>query len=55
VLISLWQWGEENCFEPGELNIAMVDKRRGQPLAKLQLRAKDGRILGPHDYRLVPK
>ncbi|HVJ43007.1 MAG TPA: helix-turn-helix domain-containing protein [Dongiaceae bacterium] len=55
VLIALWQWGEENCFEPGELNIAMVDKRRSQPLAKLQLRAKDGRILGPRDYRLVPK
>ncbi|HVJ32789.1 MAG TPA: helix-turn-helix domain-containing protein [Terriglobia bacterium] len=55
VLIALWQWGEENCFKPGELNIAMVDKPRGQPLAKLQLQARDGRVLGPRDYRLAPK
>lgn len=54
VLIALWQWGEENCCEPGELNVAMVDKPNGQPLEKLRLRAQDGRVLGPSDFRLAP-
>jgi DNA-binding HxlR family transcriptional regulator len=55
VLIALWQWGEENCFKPGELKLAMVDKPRGQPLARLQLLAQDGRLLGPHDFSLAPR
>lgn len=52
VLIALWQWGEENCFEPGELKYAMVDTPTGQPLARLELTAQDGRALGPRDFRL---
>ena len=55
ILIALWQWGEENCFEPGELDVAMVDKPSGQPLAKLRLLAQDGRVLGPRDFRLAPR
>lgn len=55
VLIALWQWGEQNCFEDGGLTSAMVDKRSGQPLARLQLTAQDGRSLGPRDFRLAPK
>ncbi|MCW2236037.1 winged helix-turn-helix transcriptional regulator [Azospirillum canadense] len=55
VLIALWQWGEENCFEPGELNVAMVDTPNGQPLTKLRLLAQDGRVLGPGNFRVAPK
>lgn len=55
ILIALWQWGEENCFDPGELDIAMVDKPSGQPLAKLRLQAQDGRALGSRDFRLAPR
>ncbi|EUB95225.1 transcriptional regulator, HxlR family [Rhizobium sp. CF080] len=55
VLVALWQWGEENCFEPGELTYAMVDKPDRQPLARLQLKAQDGRVLGPRDFRMVAK
>lgn len=54
VLIALWQWGEEACFVPGELKYAMVDCKKGQPLAKLHLQAKDGRALGPREFRLSP-
>jgi DNA-binding HxlR family transcriptional regulator len=55
ILVALWQWGEENCFKAGELDIEMVDKLSGQPLRKLQLTAQDGRALGPRDFRLARK
>ncbi|MBB3308488.1 DNA-binding HxlR family transcriptional regulator [Rhizobium sp. BK196] len=52
VLVALWQWGEEHCFEPGELDYAVVDSLTGQPLQKLQLTAEDGRSLGPQQFRI---
>lgn len=55
ILIALWQWGEENAFEPGELEYAMVDKESGEPLPKLELVARDGRILGPRDFRMAAR
>ena len=55
VLVSLWQWGEENCFEPGELGRIVVDRHGEEPLAKLALATKSGRMLGPADYKTVPR
>lgn len=55
VLVSLWQWGEENCFPYDELDRVMVDRKSGEPLAKIRLRTKGGRLLGPRDYTTVPK
>ena len=55
VLVALWQWGEENCFEPGELEFTLVDKLHGRPVAKLQLTGQDGRALGPRDFRIAPR
>jgi DNA-binding HxlR family transcriptional regulator len=52
VLVALWQWGGENCFEGDALNSSMVDKFTGATLPKLQLTAQDGRILGPRDFHL---
>lgn len=52
ILIALWQWGEQNCFMPGELKYQIVDDLNRQPLAKLQLMARDGRILEPQDFRV---
>lgn len=52
ILVALWQWGEENCFAPGELKYGMVDTLKRQPLAKLQPAAQDGRILGLQDFRV---
>ena len=51
ILIAFWQWGEGACFKPGELKDTMVDRVKGLPLARLQLSAKDGRTLGPREYR----
>ena len=55
VLIALWQWGEANCFERGELQLAMVDKLDGKPVAKLQPTAQDGRVLAARDFRMAPR
>ena len=55
VLIALWQWGEANCFERGELQLAMVDKLNGKPLAKMQPAAQDGRVLEARDFRMAPR
>ncbi|WP_029005832.1 winged helix-turn-helix transcriptional regulator [Azorhizobium doebereinerae] len=50
ILVALWQWGEQHCFAPGELDYAVVDKLNRQPLPPLQLVAQDGRVLEPQDF-----
>lgn len=55
VLTALWQWGERNCFHPGELEYEMVDREKQLPLVPLQLRAQDGRLLGARDFRIAVK
>ncbi|BEU25712.1 helix-turn-helix domain-containing protein [Paraburkholderia sp. 22B1P] len=52
VLVALWQWGEENCFAPGELNVRVVDEKTGQPIQPLELRTDDGRLLAPAEFRM---
>jgi DNA-binding HxlR family transcriptional regulator len=54
VLVALRQWGEEFFFAPGEPHVRLVDKERGQPVRKLELRAEDGRVLGPEDTIIRP-
>src|SRR5438309_10450477 len=53
VLVALRQWGESCLFEQGELDLLLVDQKSGQPIKPLELRSKDGRILGPEDLRMV--
>ncbi|WP_158810932.1 helix-turn-helix domain-containing protein [Beijerinckia sp. L45] len=55
VLIALWQWGEDTCFDGDELSSAMVDGEARLPLAKLEPRARDGRPVGPSDFVLARK
>jgi DNA-binding HxlR family transcriptional regulator len=55
VLVALWQWGEENCFQPGEFGAVLVDQASGQPLAKLEITTIDGQVLGPHEFRMAVK
>lgn len=49
VLVALRQWGEEYCFSIGERHVRLVDIKSGQPVRPLELRAQDGRLLGPDD------
>jgi DNA-binding HxlR family transcriptional regulator len=55
VLVALWQWGEEFCFAPGELTYDMVDRDTQKPFQPLELKSKDGRVLGPADMRALPR
>jgi DNA-binding HxlR family transcriptional regulator len=49
VLVALRQWSEEFFFEPAETRARLIDRENGQPVAKLEIRAADGRLLGPED------
>jgi DNA-binding HxlR family transcriptional regulator len=49
VVIAVGQWGSEYLFESNELMSRAVDSRDGKPLARIQVLASDGRVLGPED------
>lgn len=53
VLIALWQWGEKFCPEPFDLTREMVDARDEFPLLEMQPVSRDGRIIGPRDFKLA--
>src|ERR1700712_731533 len=42
VLVALRQWSEEFAFSPGECSTQLVDRSKGRPVRKLELRAGDG-------------
>src|SRR3546814_16451300 len=49
LLIALWQWGEEHCFETGEPGHVLVDRIGSRPLprmAPLWASGKDVRTRG---------
>lgn len=49
VLVALRQWSDEFAFGPDEPHYRVVDRRNREPLARLQIRAADGRLLTPDD------
>lgn len=49
LIIGLRQWGEAFFYEDGEAHSRVVDRNNGQPVRALELRAEDGRLLGPED------
>jgi DNA-binding HxlR family transcriptional regulator len=49
LLVALRQWGEDFFFSPEESHVLLVDKKRGLPVRRLELRSQDGRALGPQD------
>jgi DNA-binding HxlR family transcriptional regulator len=55
VLVSLRQWSEEFCGARGDFSTLLVDRDKGRPVRKLELRAQDGRLLGDGDTELRPK
>ena len=54
LLVALRQFGEQYFFQPGEEHVRLVDLKTGRPVRKLELRAHDGRLLGPADTRVKP-
>jgi DNA-binding HxlR family transcriptional regulator len=57
VLVALRQWSEEFSGEASGFATLLVDREKGRPVRKLELRAHDGRLLGDGetDVRANPK
>lgn len=49
ILAALRQWGEDFFFAPEEAHVLLIDRKSGLPVRRLELRSRDGRILGPTD------
>ena len=52
ILVALRQWSEEFSGEPKGFPTLLVDREKGRPVRKLELRAEDGRLLGAGDTEL---
>ncbi|WGD56146.1 helix-turn-helix domain-containing protein [Bradyrhizobium sp. CB1650] len=55
ILVALRQWSEEYDDQPEEIATILVDRDKGRPVRKLELRAEDGRMLSPADTTLKPR
>ncbi len=53
VLVALRQWGESCFYESDELNNHLVDNEKNKIIQRLEIRAKDGRVLRPGDLHLA--
>lgn len=49
VLVALRQWSEEFSRDSGAFATMLVDREKGRPVRKLELRAQDGRLLHEGD------
>lgn len=54
ILVALRQWSEAFSYSEGACATALVDRDKGRPVRKLELRAEDGRLLGQGDTELKP-
>ena len=54
VLVALRQWSEEFSCDGGGFPTLLVDRDKGRPVRKLELRAEDGRLLGNGDTDVRP-
>jgi DNA-binding HxlR family transcriptional regulator len=52
ILVALRQWSEEFSADAKGFPTLLVDRDKGQPVRKLELRAADGRLLGQDDTEL---
>jgi DNA-binding HxlR family transcriptional regulator len=55
VLVALRQWSEEFSVSPEEFSTWLVDRETGRRVRKLELHARDGRLLGLADTMLKPR
>ena len=54
VLVALRQWSEEFSGARDGFTTLLVDRDKGRPVKKLELRAADGRLLGDGEIELRP-
>jgi len=55
ILVALRQWSEEFDDRPEEIATILVDRAKGRPVPKLELRAEDGRLLTQADTTVKPR
>ena len=55
ILVALRQWSEEFDEAPEEISTILVDRESGRPVKKLELHARDGRLLAFGDTVLKPR
>ncbi len=55
VLVALRQWSEEFSGSADGFSTLLVDREKGRPVRKLELHARDGRLLGAADTMLKPR
>lgn len=55
ILVALRQWSEEFDDHPEEIETILVDRTKGRPIRKVELRAEDGRLLSLADTTLKPR
>lgn len=49
LVLALRQWGERQLFSPGEAHSELIETATGEPVAPMLPRARDGKVLMPHD------
>jgi DNA-binding HxlR family transcriptional regulator len=49
VIVALLQWGDRHAPVPGGPPVRIVDRERGHPIAPMQVRSEDGRVLQARD------
>jgi DNA-binding HxlR family transcriptional regulator len=52
VIVALRQWGEAHLYRQGERHSLLLDTAKGEPVARLELLSKDGRVLSWNDTRV---
>jgi DNA-binding HxlR family transcriptional regulator len=52
-LIALRQWGEKYMYDKGDAHSTMLDRRDRKPLAEIQVRSADGRVVGVDDVDVL--
>lgn len=55
ILVALRQWSEEFDDHPEEIETILIDRAKGRPIRKIELRAEDGRLLSLADTTLKPR
>jgi hypothetical protein len=53
VLTALRQWGEQHFFAPGETRPRLVDQEHHRPVATVEVRSADGRLLTPAETEVA--
>ncbi len=54
IIVALLQWGDRHAPVPGGPPVNIVDRERGQPIAAMQVRSEDGRVLQARDVLAKP-